>query len=89
MMSEGLFHRSYSGTRYSPVRRRHAGALCAGALVASPRPTASQFGEVRRSMRLRSPLHMSGVRTLMWTLKHSTLHDCLGFLIAGALPDHR
>ena len=38
---------------------------------------------------LRSPQHMSGVRTLMWTLKHSALHDCLGFLIAGALPDHR
>jgi hypothetical protein len=27
--------------------------------------------------------HMSGGRTLMWTLKHSTLDDCLGFLIAG------
>ena len=43
----------------------------------------------RRICGLRSPQHMSGVRTLMWTLKHSALHDCLGFLIAGALPDHR
>ena len=46
--------------------------------------------EMRRYMRLRSPQHMSGVRTLMWTLKHSTLHDCRGFSHRGpgALPDH-
>ena len=56
--------------------------------LASP-TAASQRGGERRICGLRSPQHMSGVRTLMWTLKHSALHDCLGFLIAGALPDHR